>query len=222
LLAVGAGWAIAASTSSTATTRACASKSTGALRLAASCKRSERRVSWNTVGPRGPRGLRGIQGATGATGAAGATGATGATGAKGDAGPAGPFPDPLASGKSVRGNFNIDTVTTGASQLEGAAISFVFSLPAAPNVHIVGIGRPPTAECPGSATNPPAAAGDLCFYETTTLNNGGLIVCDTAGQTCVGPAGTDGAADQWGVEIYINSVATGRMFLDGTWAATAP
>jgi hypothetical protein len=30
------------------------------LRLAASCKRSERRVSWNTVGPRGRRGLQGI------------------------------------------------------------------------------------------------------------------------------------------------------------------
>jgi hypothetical protein len=86
LLAVGGGWAIAASTTSSATIRACANNSTGALRLAASCKRSERRVSWNTVGPRGRRGLQGIQGAkgdTGATGAAGAAGAAGTPGAQG-------------------------------------------------------------------------------------------------------------------------------------------
>jgi hypothetical protein len=83
LLAVGAGWAIAASTTSTATIRACASKSNGALRLAATCKRSERRVSWNTVGPRGRRGLQGIQGAKGDTGATGAAGAAGAPGAQG-------------------------------------------------------------------------------------------------------------------------------------------
>ena len=80
LLAVGAGWAIAASTTSSATLRACASKSNGALRLAARCKSSERRVSWNTVGPQGPRGLQGIQGAKGDTGAAGAAGAAGPAG----------------------------------------------------------------------------------------------------------------------------------------------
>jgi hypothetical protein len=87
LLAVGAGWAIAASTTSSATLRACASKSNGALRLAAKCKSSERRVSWNTVGPRGPRGLQGIQGAKGDTGATGAAGAAGATGQDGPPGP---------------------------------------------------------------------------------------------------------------------------------------
>jgi hypothetical protein len=87
LLAIGAGWAIAASTTSSATIRACASKSTGVLRLAASCKRSERSLSWNTLGPRGPRGLQGIQGATGGTGAAGAAGAAGATGKDGPPGP---------------------------------------------------------------------------------------------------------------------------------------
>jgi Collagen triple helix repeat (20 copies) len=90
LLAVGAGWAIAASTSSTATIHACANKSTGVLRLAATCKGSERRVNWNTVGPRGPRGLQGLQGAKGDTGATGATGAAGAAGATGQDGPPGP------------------------------------------------------------------------------------------------------------------------------------
>jgi hypothetical protein len=97
LVAVGAGWAIAASTSSTATIRACASKSTGALRLAPSCKRSERSVSWNTVGPRGRRGLQGIPGAkgdTGSTGPAGLAGPAGAQGPKGDKGDKGDKGEP--------------------------------------------------------------------------------------------------------------------------------
>ena len=88
LLAVGAGWAIAASTTSSATLRACASKSNGVLRLAARCKSSERRVSWNTVGPRGARGLQGIQGVKGDTGATGAAGAAGAQGVQGSPGTA--------------------------------------------------------------------------------------------------------------------------------------
>jgi hypothetical protein len=98
LLAVGAGWAIAASTTSSATLRACASKSNGALRLAAKCKSSERRVSWNTVGPRGPRGLQGIQGATGDTGSTGPAGAAGPAGAQGPKGDKGDKGEP---GQSV-------------------------------------------------------------------------------------------------------------------------
>jgi hypothetical protein len=89
LLAVGAGWAIAASTSSTATIRACASKSNGALRLAARCKSSERRVSWNTVGPRGPRGATGVAGANGIDGATGPMGPAGIALIGAVAGPAG-------------------------------------------------------------------------------------------------------------------------------------
>jgi hypothetical protein len=61
--------------------RACASKKTGALRLAKSCRRSERPVSWNQAGPRG---------ATGAPGATGAAGAAGPSGTGGTAGPQGP------------------------------------------------------------------------------------------------------------------------------------
>src|SRR5437773_837157 len=79
-LDVVAGRVMAAATTSSATLRAHASKSNGALRWAARCKSSERRVSWNTVGPQGPRGLQGIQGAKGDTGAAGAAGAAGPAG----------------------------------------------------------------------------------------------------------------------------------------------
>jgi hypothetical protein len=55
---------------------ACANKRTGALRLAATCKRNERSVFWQVKGPQGPqgatgaRGLQGIQGSPGQSGVA--------------------------------------------------------------------------------------------------------------------------------------------------------
>lgn len=94
LLAIGAGWAIAASTTSSATIRACASKSTGALRLAGKCKSSEHRVSWNTVGPRGPRGTQGVQGLQGLQGTQGVQGPPGSQGVQGPPGPAGLLASP--------------------------------------------------------------------------------------------------------------------------------
>jgi hypothetical protein len=57
VLAAGGGYAIAASTSNTI--RACANKTSGALRIASRCKSTENTLSWNKVGPTGPRGLRG-------------------------------------------------------------------------------------------------------------------------------------------------------------------
>jgi hypothetical protein len=80
LLAIGASWAIAASTTSSATIRACASKSTGVLRLASRCKKSGRRVSWNMVGPRGPQGTHGVQGPQGPPGSQGVQGPPGPAG----------------------------------------------------------------------------------------------------------------------------------------------
>lgn len=58
---IGGGWALAANTSKPL--RGCANKRSGALRLAAHCKKSERRVSWSINGPQGPQGRQGPQGA---------------------------------------------------------------------------------------------------------------------------------------------------------------
>lgn len=71
--------------------KACANRKSGALRLAAKCKkRRERAIAWNVQGPQGIQGPRGPQGATGATGAAGSKGDTGATGPQGLQGKTGP------------------------------------------------------------------------------------------------------------------------------------
>jgi len=72
------------------TIHACAGRHGGALRLAGRCRRGERAVSWQTLGPQGARGPTGPAGAAGATGPAGAAGPAGATGATGPAGATGP------------------------------------------------------------------------------------------------------------------------------------
>jgi hypothetical protein len=79
LLLAGGGLAIAGGTNNP-TIRACANKRNGALRVARKCRRGERAVSWNKVGPQGPRGLIGPTGAAGAPGQPGATGAQGLQG----------------------------------------------------------------------------------------------------------------------------------------------
>jgi hypothetical protein len=99
LAAVGALVAVGTVAGSVATTTprtiyACKA-SDGSLRVIArtkSCRSSEVRLSWNTVGPRGPMGATGSagpQGPMGDTGVTGATGPPGAQGPKGDAGATG-------------------------------------------------------------------------------------------------------------------------------------
>ncbi len=64
------------------TMRACADRKTGAMRYIdkGRCKRTERALTWNQIGPQG------IQGTTGATGAQGPPGLSGAAGINGIAG----------------------------------------------------------------------------------------------------------------------------------------
>src|SRR4051794_17429307 len=58
----------------------------GAMRLASTCKKSERKVAWNVQGPAGPAGPQGATGAPGAQGSAGALGEPGTPGAPGSPG----------------------------------------------------------------------------------------------------------------------------------------
>jgi hypothetical protein len=74
------------------TYKACASTTSGAIRLVVrgkKCRKSENRLSWSAEGPPGMTGPVGPQGPQGETGAAGATGAPGAAGATGPQGPSG-------------------------------------------------------------------------------------------------------------------------------------
>jgi len=78
------------------TITACAAKANGRLRLisaSASCRGSERRLTWNVAGPAGPKGDAGppgSKGEPGAAGPAGAPGPRGEQGVRGEIGPQGP------------------------------------------------------------------------------------------------------------------------------------
>jgi hypothetical protein len=87
------GGALAASGgfSSGGTLKACANEE-GVIRLlkaGKSCKKGQKAVSWNEVGPAGAKGAAGSAGSAGPTGATGPAGAKGADGAKGKEGPEG-------------------------------------------------------------------------------------------------------------------------------------
>jgi hypothetical protein len=72
--------------------QSCKHRSTGQLRAvadASKCRRSERPLSWNAVGPAGPQGPPGPQGDAGAAGAEGPAGPPGPQGPPGPAGPKG-------------------------------------------------------------------------------------------------------------------------------------
>jgi hypothetical protein len=125
----------------------------------------------------------------------------------------------------LRGEFKIDTYAPSSGWIAGTAISFGGdTLTAAPTPEAVDKGGPPTVDCPGSAASPAAAPGKLCFYITVRVNvvTTGVYNLGPGMTSEDAPTGTDGKADRFGTQLYAQSVASGRVEIDGTWAATAP
>jgi hypothetical protein len=102
IAAVSVGAVTFANASSNATIKACANKTTGAMRYIAkgSCKKTETSLSWNQMGPQGLAATS-VTGTKGDTGAAGAKGDTGAAGAKGDTGAAAAIPTTTVPSQKV-------------------------------------------------------------------------------------------------------------------------
>jgi Collagen triple helix repeat (20 copies) len=169
-------------------------------------------------GPRGPRGRRGPRGLVGPRGPAGPAGPTGATGAQGAQGiqgiqgPAGPFPDSLPAGKTLRGNYA--TATGGTPFIMFAGIEFGFRLADPLTARFIPVGGIPPAQCPGTANNPQAAAGNLCVYERESLGVGGKGVCNPENAGC-----TIGVTSREGAAVYGYPSAASAWFF-GSWAAT--
>ena len=207
LLAACTGLAVAAG-SSGQVIHACANKKTGALRIAntSKCRHGELPVRWNLTGP---QGLRGPAGATGATGASGAQGTPGTV------------TDVLPSGRTERGWFLADIPSAEKGQVLGTSITFNFQLPSAPAVSYVDIKGAPTADCPGSLSNPQAAPGRLCLYVGLRLNveTTGFY---TFGIDAISSNENDNTADPFGSQIYGQATAAGRAEYHGTYAVTAP
>jgi len=119
------------------TITACAARTNGRLRLisaSASCKASERRLSWNVAGPAGPKGdvgppgPQGERGAAGPRGEQGTRGETGSQGPAGAAGPAGPQGPVGPKGDPGRGLASFDELAgipcTASGQSGAVSIRF--------------------------------------------------------------------------------------------------
>jgi hypothetical protein len=147
-------------------------------------------------------------------GPAGPPGAQGLQGIQGVQGPPGPYPDQMPAGKTARGTWAM----YGTASILMTQISFGFQLSAAPTSHVVPVGGPSPAECPGTITNPQASPGHLCVYEGDVANISSVVTCDTEQAGC-GPVGT---TNNNGVGVVGYQTASGDKYMIGTWAVTAP
>jgi hypothetical protein len=172
--------------------------------------RSAQAALQGRAGATGPTGPEGAQGPQGPQGPKGDTGATGQTG------PPGPVAESLPSGKTLRGTYAVET--TGKTT--ETAVSYAFPLASAPTAHYIAKTSTPPSECPGSVTDPQAAAGNLCVYEGDRSDPGthpnGAQVFDPE----IGGAGT---VDRFGFGVSLGQASGGSsIYASGTWALTAP
>jgi hypothetical protein len=128
-IALGGGaYAVQATTASDDTLYSCAKKKGGSLRVvkkARSCRKDERRITWNrsglngSAGPKGDSGSQGSRGDAGPAGQPGSNGQPGATGATGEAGPTGPTgaTGPQGPGTAV-GYAHVHGTWTGSDSVE--------------------------------------------------------------------------------------------------------
>ncbi len=120
----------------------------------------------------------------------------------------------LPRGRTMRGSYVIRDLAPAAS-LSAANVSFPFTLRSAPTPHLLEAGDPPTASCPGSPSNPQAAVGHLCLYESAFSN--------IAAYSIVGPTtGVPNTASRWGAVLRVTSAGSGSFSTMGTWAVRAP
>jgi hypothetical protein len=127
-----------------------------------------------------------------------------------------PTTGPLTSGTTLRGTYHV-RFQAAAPGADGASpISFGFTLPSAPAVNVVGQGGASTPNCPGTAANPQAAAGQLCVYVSGGTNVSALIICTT------GRSFFCGEADPFGTTVLIEATAAGETGSFGSWAVTVP
>jgi hypothetical protein len=175
---------------------------------------------------RGPRGRTGPAGPAGPPGSPGAPGSPGTAAAQ----PGGTLP----SGATLRGAW----APTGerpdtAGVVGGHGVSFAYPLGARPTPHVIPVGGSATTDCPGSATAPAAASGQLCLYivstsgtpttgdqlqitSTSVATRGISYSTFTAITTVLG----DGTVDPWGFKVSYIDNGSNISQSYGTWAVT--
>jgi hypothetical protein len=171
------------------------------------CKRGESKLSWNSPGPAGRNGLNG------ASGKNGTNGTNGINGANGKEGVPGPFGEVLPGGKTETGVYGLE----GDGSVVQAAWGFPFALATAPTPTLVPFGAAPTAQCPGSISEPKAASGQLCVYEGAS--HGGNVTV----KGIFNPENEKfSASSRFGFGVSLNNGTVGsNVWSQGTWAVTA-
>jgi hypothetical protein len=117
--------------------------------------------------------------------------------------------------KTIQGNYAAGLQAASTNDDGWDSISFGFELASAPTPNFRQAGSAPTPSCPGSATNPKAAPGNLCVYESISSNRGAV-------QIFTGTTGSYPAASKWGAGVWLIPAAAGNAYSYGTWAVTAP
>jgi hypothetical protein len=170
----------------------CYTTKDGSLRLidtdlGQSCTTKEHSVSWNEAGPPGPAGIASTT---------------------------------LPSGATLRGLFVADqwtdTPISAGALVAVTTISFPLSLSSPPVPHYLAPGDATSTDCPGSASDPEAAPGQLCVYASSSPS--------TAFNVFANPADyANGPTSAYGTElIFHNNATTNITQAGGSWAVTAP
>jgi hypothetical protein len=210
-----------------ATIKTCANKTTGAMRYLSkgSCKKTEKSISWNQMGPQG------LPGVAGATGTAGTKGDSGSAGTKGDAGTNGT--NGANTNSQIKNICGDNRTTACAIGLKGPGGGIVFMTPstlgntsglfyeAAPSTWSSPSGDPTSAWCSNSNTvlgvgSSVAGTGSIDGAARTTVMLG---VCTTGAANLADAytATLDGVVyGDWFLpsngelnQMYVNRVAVG-------------
>ena len=122
---------------------------------------------------------------------------------------------PLASGQTLIGYVDLAGHVGAGEIAPETSISFQIPLATAPALHIVPVGGPPTAACPGTAASPSAVGGNLCIYETNLVGTTGFGLPDGLNPVS-GPT-------RFGLPGLLAAGSNGNDFIArGAWAVTAP
>ena len=201
LVVAASGGAYAAVKVSSPKITACVHHKGGGLYIAHKCARHDARLDWGVAGKVGAQGKPGVMGLQGPAGQPGGPGIQG---------PPGPFPGTLPRGKTLTGDYRM---TSASGNFVTDTQSFAFPLASKPSVHFVGIDATPPAQCPGTATSPKAAPGNLCVDAAAgSLSATAVDIFNP--ETNSGPD-----ASPRGFSV---ADSESDSFSTGSWAVTAP
>ena len=114
-------------------------------------------------------------------------------------------------------------VASGSAALLGqyvyGAISFPFTMSAAPTARFITLEATPPPECPGSRANPEARPGFLCVFEVVRFSSSNSI----GSRRIVDPAASDPTRTaSFGAILQVTASGDSNISVTATWAATAP